>query len=198
MHVKVGGSGMKEQRTGKFVIAAPEGTQAKVEAIVSAMGIEPDAICLSGAQAIEEAKERHALVLTTYKLSDMTGEEMARELGEDADVLMIVPPDYEEEKASGAMLLHNPISQEALHQAIRATQHMQKKLLAARAKAEKAERQLSERKTIDKAKGRLMDELHLTEKQAHYYIQKMSMDQGRRIVDVARELLEAQTLTQEA
>lgn len=189
---------MKEQLAGKFIIAAPEGTLTKVEAIVSSMGIEPDATCQTGAEAIEEAKGCRALVLTTYKLSDMTGAELAKELGDAADVLMIVPTDYEEETASGALLLHNPISQEALHQAIRATQHMQKKLTAAQAKAEKAERQLIERKTIDKAKGRLMDELHLTEKQAHYHIQKISMDQGRRLVDVAKELLEAQTLTEQA
>ena len=39
-----------------------------------------------------------------------------------------------------------------------------------------------------------MDALHLTEAQAHHHIQKKSMDSGRRIVDVAREILEAETL----
>ncbi|MBQ7825849.1 MAG: ANTAR domain-containing protein, partial [Clostridia bacterium] len=38
--------------------------------------------------------------------------------------------------------------------------------------------------------GRLMDTLHLSESDAHYRMQKRSMDSGRRIVDVAREILE--------
>ena len=36
-----------------------------------------------------------------------------------------------------------------------------------------------------------MDTLHLTESEAHYRIQKVSMDSGRRIADVAREILDS-------
>ena len=36
-----------------------------------------------------------------------------------------------------------------------------------------------------------MDTLHLSEAEAHYRIQKQSMDSGRRIADVAREILES-------
>ena len=60
-----------------------------------------------------------------------------------------------------------------------------------RARAEKLSRTLEERKLIDRAKGKLMDTLHLTESEAHYRIQKASMDSGRRIADVAREILDA-------
>ncbi|MBQ7051572.1 MAG: ANTAR domain-containing protein [Clostridia bacterium] len=49
---------------------------------------------------------------------------------------------------------------------------------------------LEERKIIERAKGRLMDQLKLSESDAHYRIQKRSMDMGRRIVDIAREILE--------
>ena len=35
------------------------------------------------------------------------------------------------------------------------------------------------------------DTLHLTESEAHYRIQKASMDSGRRIADVAREILDS-------
>ncbi len=191
---------MKEQLVTRFLVAAPECAKAKVEEILSAIGLEPDALCLSGEETIEQAEGAHVLLLTTYQLPDMTGAELARRLGENADVLMIVPGDYDEGEAAdcGALLLRNPLSQEALYQAIRATMHMQTKLLACKARAEKSERMLEERKVIDRAKGRLMDALHMTEKQAHYHIQKKSMDMGRRIVDVAREILEAETLESEA
>ena len=50
---------------------------------------------------------------------------------------------------------------------------------------------LEERKVIERAKGRLMDQLHLSEAEAHYRMQKTSMDTGRRIIDIAREILDA-------
>ena len=187
-----------KQQTIRFMAAVPECSAERIGAILSAIGMEPEILVQSGEEAIAAAGEGHVLLLTTYQLSDMTGGELAKRLGENADVLMIVPADYEESEADGgALLLYNPLSQEALHQALRATMHMQSKLLEQKAKAQKAERQLSERKIIDRAKGRLMDEKKMSEKEAHYLIQKTSMDQGRRIVDVAREILDAETLAGE-
>lgn len=187
---------MRERLTSRFLVAAPECAKGKFEEILSAIRFEPDAVCKSGEETIREAEGAHVLLLTAWKLEDMTGAELAKRLGDSADVLMIVPGDYDEDEAEdcGALLLRNPLSQDALAQAIRATMHMQKKLLAWKAKAEKSERVLEDRKVIDRAKGRLMDQLHMSEKQAHYYIQKKSMDLGKRIADVAREILEAEKL----
>ena len=39
--------------------------------------------------------------------------------------------------------------------------------------------------------SRLFNHEHLSEAEAHYRIQKQSMDSGRRIADVAREILES-------
>ena len=39
-----------------------------------------------------------------------------------------------------------------------------------------------------------MDALHLSEKDAHYRMQKKSMDTGRRIVDVAQEILDSEEI----
>jgi len=184
----------------RFLAAAPECAKAKLEEILSAIGIEPHAVLTSGQEILSVCGEDHILLLTTYQLDDMTGTELARQLGDRADVLIIVPGSYDESEAEdcGALLLRNPISQDALYQAIRATMRMQEKLLESRAKADKLARMLEERKIIDRAKGRLMDEMHMSEKNAHHYIQKKSMDQGKRIADVARELLDADKLTAEA
>ena len=43
-------------------------------------------IDLGGAES-----EEGALLLTTWRLADMSGEELARRMGEQSDVLMIVP-----------------------------------------------------------------------------------------------------------
>ncbi|MBR5288037.1 MAG: ANTAR domain-containing protein [Clostridia bacterium] len=191
---------MEKQIACRFLAAAPECAKARIEEILYAIGFTPDGICTSGEDILAQAAGEHVLLLTTYQLPDMTGMELAERLGDQADAMIIVPADYDESEASGcdALLLRNPLSQDALYQAIRATLFMQKKLVASRAKAEKLSRMLEERKVIDKAKGRLMDELHMTEKQAHYHIQKKSMDMGRRIADIALEILNAEELTGEA
>lgn len=190
---------MKEEIACRFLAAAPECAQAKIEGILSAIGMTPDEFCTSGEATLAAAQDEHVMLLTTVRLPDMSGMELARRLGENADVLLVVPGDFAQEDAQdcGALLLRNPITQDALAQALRATRHMQGKMNALRARAKKLERTLEERKIIDRAKGRMMDELHMTEKQAHYAIQKKSMDLGRRIADIAREILEAETLAED-
>lgn len=180
---------------GQLVIAAPEAVAGKVDGILARAGISARAVVHSGEEAVAACAQRPVIVLTTYRLADMTGEELAEKLGEDADVLMIVPQDYEQETPENVMPLHNPIGQDALVQAVRTTAHCQARMEALRAQAQKLARTLEERKVIDRAKGRLMDTLHMSEKDAHHFIQKKSMDSGRRIVDVAREILDAEALS---
>ena len=148
-----------------------------------------------GEDALAAEADGQALVLTSWRLPDMTGPELAKKLPA-AGVMMIVPGDYDpaELEDLDVLTLHNPISQDALIQAVRAMCYCGAKLQALSKKALKLERQLAERKVIERAKGRLMDALNLSEKDAHYHIQKKSMDTGRRIVDVAQEILDSEEI----
>ena len=183
---------MSETTMERLVIAAPENVAVRLTGILRTAGIAPASVCHAGAQALEAAGQSGALLLTTYRLPDMPGEELARRLGEACEVLMIVPQDYAPgEDAQNVLTLRNPISQDALVQSIRAMAHCLERMDRLRAKADRLERTLEDRKIIDRAKGKLMDTLHLSESEAHYRIQKQSMDSGRRIADVAREILES-------
>ncbi|WP_431825103.1 ANTAR domain-containing response regulator [Burkholderia sp. F1] len=53
------------------------------------------------------------------------------------------------------------------------------------------ERELADRKLIDRAKRLLMDRRHLSEHDAYATLRKRAMDQGIRIVDAARQVLAA-------
>ena len=79
-------------------------------------------------------------------------------------------------------------------QAVRVLAHCRSRMGELRTRAQKLARTLEERKVIERAKGRLMDQLHLSESEAHYRMQKKSMDSGRRIIDIAREILEAEEI----
>ena len=182
---------MNESAAGSLMIAAPQNVAAKIRDILMLANLIPCAVCHTGAEAVQAVRQGGALLLTTWRLPDMTGEELAGLLGEDADVLMIVPRDYAGTVAENVMLLHNPISQDALIQAVRTFAYCHARMQILRVKARRLAAALEERKVIDRAKGRLMDTLHMTEAEAHHHIQKKSMDSGRRIADVAQEILEA-------
>ncbi len=176
----------------RLIVAAPQGVCAKLTGLLGAAGIEPDFTCYTGEEALTAVGDDSAVLLTTWRLEDMTGEELAQRVGETAGVLMIVPQHQEiDAKACPNVLaLHNPLSQDALVSAVRTMCFCAMHMRALRQRAEKLGRMLEERKIIERAKGRLMDLLQLSESEAHYRIQKKSMDSGKRIVDVAREILE--------
>ncbi|MDP7152573.1 MAG: ANTAR domain-containing protein [Paracoccaceae bacterium] len=63
-----------------------------------------------------------------------------------------------------------------------------------RSELEAAKSALAARKTIDQAKGLLIQAKGLTEDEAYQLIRKTAMDQGRRMIDVAQALITASKL----
>lgn len=59
-----------------------------------------------------------------------------------------------------------------------------------------AKRALSDRKTIDRAKGLLMRARQISEDEAYQLLRKTAMDQGRKVIDVALALVTAAELLQ--
>lgn len=185
---------MDERMLERFVIAAPEATAEKLCGIFAQAQLAPAQVYHTGEEVLAAVQQKGSLLLlTTWKLADMSGEELAGELGDAAQVLMIAPKDYEGDEG-GAMILHNPVSQDALVQSVLAMEHCRAQIDALQTKVEKLSRTLEERKIIERAKGRLMDQLHLSESEAHYRIQKKSMDTGRRIAEIAQDILAGEDL----
>jgi len=184
---------MAKTNTRRLMIAAPQAVADKLTGILAGAQIEPDAVVCSGAEALAALEEESAVLLIGWRLSDMTGPELARAAGDQADMLMIVPADFDawEAGCGHVLTLVNPISQDALAASVRAMLFCSEKMQALKKKADKLSRTLEERKIIERAKGKLMDTLRLSESDAHYRMQKISMDSGRRIVDVAKEILES-------
>ena len=178
----------------RLMIAAPAHVADKLAGILAGAQIQAQTICHSGEEAVAAAGEDGVLLLTTWRLADMSGEELARRMGERSDVLMIVPQEFDAPVQENVLPLCNPISQDALVQTIRAMAYCRGRMEELRERAQRLARTLEERKVIERAKGRLMDQLHLSEAEAHYRMQKKSMDSGRRIIDVAQEILDAQEI----
>lgn len=56
---------------------------------------------------------------------------------------------------------------------------------------------LEERKVIERAKGRLMDRLHLTEEEAFRRLRRAAMNSRRPMVEIARALLVSESVTED-
>ena len=65
---------------------------------------------------------------------------------------------------------------------------------ALKGQLEMAQAQLSERKSVDRAKGLLMKEFGLSEEQAYAHLRKLAMDRGQKLAAVAERLIDAQSL----
>ncbi|MCU7843349.1 MAG: ANTAR domain-containing protein [Candidatus Thiodiazotropha sp. (ex Monitilora ramsayi)] len=59
---------------------------------------------------------------------------------------------------------------------------------------QKARQQLNDRKTIDKAKGIIMQQRGLTEEQAYQAMRKLAMDTNRKVAEVAQSIIEAASI----
>lgn len=65
---------------------------------------------------------------------------------------------------------------------------------ALRDQLEDAQTQLSARKTIERAKGILMEQAGLTEEAAHRQLRKLAMDRGQKLAEVAERIIDARDL----
>lgn len=63
-----------------------------------------------------------------------------------------------------------------------------------RAQLGDAQARLTDRTTIERAKGILMQETRLDEEQAYRHLRKLAMDRGERLVQVAQRVIEARDL----
>ena len=128
-------------------------------------GYEVSAACTSGAQALSAADRLGAgVIVCGYKYPDMMYEEL-----------------YENLSPSFAMLLI--ASARAIGEGVAEERRKKKR------RAMPPQRSDQDRKDILEAKQLLMERNHMTEEEAHRYLQKTSMDSGTNLVETAQMLL---------
>lgn len=106
--------------------------------------------------------------------------EAVRRAAENAEIVAVVQA-AERENAerffgAGAVVLTLPVQPVSLLQAIRVTSEMNAKLRALGSENERLRSELSDMKLVYRAKCALIEYLGMTEREAHRYIEKQSMD----------------------
>ena len=145
----------------------------------------------SASQVIAAANECDGgIVLCGYRLTDMHYSELYGYLPREFQMLLVASPAKLQECSIGSiMCLAMPIHS---HELVSTIETMAMELYAAEKRKRRYQprkRSEKEQKSIDDAKALLMERNHLSEEEAHKYIQKLSMDSGNNLVETAEMIL---------
>ena len=147
--------------------------------------VEPS-VCRSGAELIRRLQGYdEALVIMGFKLPDMTVNHVFEELGGNCKIISIVRPDHQEDILYDDILaLPLPITRARLISSVN--------ILLGNIPDRRKDiaRNADEIKIVERAKLFLMERFHMTEEQAHRFIQKRSMDTGAKFTDTAKAVLD--------
>lgn len=135
------------------------------------------------------------IIIINSPLSDEYGTELALDLSQGtAGILLLVKNDYFDQvcykvENDGILTVAKPGSKQMIYGAIKLLTAMSSKL----GKMEKRNRTLQEKmediRAVNRAKWLLIENLKMTEKDAHYYIEKQAMDTRLSRKEVAENII---------
>lgn len=163
----------------------------KLKIVLSRHGYDNILAFNSASQVIAAANESDGgIVLCGYRLTDMHYRELYGYLPREFRMLLVASPVKLQECSIGdIMCLAMPIHS---HELVSTLETMWMELAAfdrQRRKGQPKKRTAHEQKILDNAKALLIERNHLSEEEAHKYIQKLSMDSGNNLVEVAEMIL---------
>ena len=146
-------------------------------------------VCRSGGEVIRSIKTMGGgVVVCGFKLSDMTAFELAANLEDEAQMLLIASPAQlamcENEESC---LLPTPVNGGMLCGSVEMLLQIEERRL----RKAIPRRTPEEEAIIRRAKQLLVENSRITEEQAHRMIQRQSMDTGMKMVDAARMVIDA-------
>ncbi|MCR4901570.1 MAG: ANTAR domain-containing protein [Butyrivibrio sp.] len=154
-------------------------------------GMDVNVVCTSGAQALSAMEDLgNGVIVCGFRLSDMQYTELAESLPGFFQMLLIASPNKVDGDSlpDNVVYLPTPIQRNDLYQTL---QIMLEGIVRRRKKAKSAAKQRNEKdkEIITKAKELLMERHHMTEPEAHKYLQKCSMDSGTDMLETAEMVI---------
>lgn len=161
-----------------------------VKNILVKNGFGVTAVCTSGAQALGYADEFHdGIVIAGYRLADMICAEVREHLPRGFEmVVMASQRVLADAQGSGIIGLAMPLK---VHELVSTVDMLSQGIVRRRKKRRErpAVRDEKETAVIESAKQLLITRNHMTEEEAHRYLQKHSMDNGTGMVETAQMVL---------
>lgn len=161
-----------------------------IRGILMKGGYEVEALCSTGAQALTEADNLGGgIIVCGYKYPDMIYSELKDYLPRDFEMLLISSAAVVEEGVpEGVVPLTMPLKTVDLYSTLGMMLGRQARLKK-KLRSVPKKRSAEEQDIIDRAKAVLMDRNHMSEEEAHRYLQKCSMESGIGMVESAQMVL---------
>lgn len=168
-----------------LLVLENEGTGEKIRALLEQTGAARAILCRTAAQArVLAAQQNIHTIICSFRFPDGSARELFYDLPPGSTMVLLARQDIQALwMAAGVFSLSPPISRRALLETLQAA------LSAARPRSRPARSQ-EEQALIAKAKALLMERWDIGEGEAHRMLQKRSMDEGRKLSETARLLLE--------
>lgn len=153
-------------------------------------GFQVVAVCTSGAQALSNLEGLNGgIVVSGYRFEDMMFQELYEYMPKGFQMLLVASASrIGERPVQDVVYLPMPLKVHDLVTTLEMmceTQRQEKK----RRKRISAMRSGQDQQLIREAKALLMERNHMTESEAHRYIQKCSMDSGTNMVETAQMVI---------
>ncbi|MCI9198480.1 MAG: ANTAR domain-containing protein [Lachnospiraceae bacterium] len=169
------------------VVVFPKLEDAKsIRNLLVRSGIEVAGVCTTGGQALDVMDSLGSgIIVCGYRFRDMLYTELKEQMGGGFEMLLLASQRVLAEKGpDDVMAVRMPLKVHELLETIHMMQYAQEKQ-----KKKKRPRSTREKAVIEKAKAFLMERNHMTEEEAHRYVQKCSMDSGNSMVETAQMII---------
>ena len=155
--------------------------------ILESGGYSPIKLCKSGKEAIRAARNVGGVIIVcSYKLVDMTADDLAYDIGDIGTVLAVGKPAMLDMCENESVCkLPTPLKKQDMFSALEMLSELQGKKVSPAVK----DRSTSDKELIQQAKLVLMEKCSMTEPEAHRFIQKKSMDSGFKMSTTARLII---------
>jgi response regulator NasT len=171
------------------------------EKILPRLGHQVVSVAETGRELLEHCRAlKPDLAITDIKMPDMDGIAAATAICREMPIPIILVSGYHDQdlidRAEADHVLAylvKPIEQKDLAPAIAIAWRRFQQFEALRQEATDLRQALEDRKTVERAKGILMRRANLDEQQAFSRMQKLSRDESRKLVEIARSILIAET-----
>ena len=161
------------------------------KSILSRGGYDSVTTVSSGVQALSAMDDLGSgVIICGYRLTDMLYSELLADIPPYFKMLLIASASHipAETDSDNFMFLQAPMKSDELYSTLNlmleGIQSLRKK-----AKQRRMNRSDDDKKTIEKAKALLMERHHMSEPEAHKYLQRCAMDSGTNMVETAEMII---------
>lgn len=183
--------GKEVGRTTNIVVVLPKQEDARsIRNLLVRSGFHVAGVCTTGAQALQIVDGLNdGIVISSYKLTDMLYAQLQESLPADFEMLLIASPHLLSERMEGSVVsLAMPLKVvELVNTLSMMVQNIERRRRKRREQPRM--RKPEEEALLREAKSLLMERNHMTEEEAHRYLQKCSMDSGTNLVETAQMIL---------